>query len=179
MYEAIRCLDLVDAVVERDDPYQQKQWLIDNDFDGGGSSEYVNKVWLTKIKQLTVKRFRHTGMIVIDPDDKSISSGYGYIERREVNTTVLVKYPDEYNYLKKNEFKGVINILSQLKDGDLVRSIDSDIYYLFRKDKLYPFHDHNTFTKLGYKITNLKTFAEEDIQQALSIDLFLGPEIKE
>jgi hypothetical protein len=116
-------------------------------------------------------------LLVIDPDDNYPSSGYGYIEPRVINTNILVKYPDEYNYLKKNEFKGVLNILSQLKEGDLVKSKNNEKYYIFRKNKLLPFHNIQVLNKLGYNIANVKEFADEDLQYELETNLSIGPEI--
>ena len=58
MYDAIDALDLLDAVIEREDPEEQKQWLIEKEFDSlSGNLESAMMCWcvVTTITLLSFK----------------------------------------------------------------------------------------------------------------------------
>eukprot|EP00597_Dinobryon_sp_UTEXLB2267_P008240 CAMPEP_0170084728 /NCGR_PEP_ID=MMETSP0019_2-20121128/19828_1 /TAXON_ID=98059 /ORGANISM="Dinobryon sp., Strain UTEXLB2267" /LENGTH=670 /DNA_ID=CAMNT_0010300913 /DNA_START=643 /DNA_END=2652 /DNA_ORIENTATION=- len=160
MYDAIFSLHLAEVVVADKDPEKQKQWLKDNEFNyGKGNSEWANLAWHQDVLKMNVVRFQHTGMLVIDPDDPAVNTGFGQKIPQRVSTIYLVKYPDEYDYLKKHNFDGHVR---EYKDGTLVKGSGKSCF-LIESGKRRPFNGLQSFINMGFDFDQVTQIEDEDL----------------
>ena len=69
MYDAISALGHAEIVVEREDPNEQKEYLIGQGANNGTNLEWAHKMWLTSILKLDIIRYPHSGLLVKDISD--------------------------------------------------------------------------------------------------------------
>ena len=101
-YDAIRSLSMADVVVERADPEDQKNYLSASGITGA-NMEVAHMAWHKNILKMDIVRYPHSGMLVRDVNDPSkqrwgMKGGYTTFK----GFYVIAKYPDEYDYLKRN-----------------------------------------------------------------------------
>ena len=101
MYDAISALAHAEIVVEREDPYKQKEYLISQGCDKGSNLEFAHYIWLTNIMKLEIVRYHHSGLLVTDASDE-IPDRWGIRTLRNINGMwLLVKYVDELEPLRR------------------------------------------------------------------------------
>ena len=122
MYDAISALGHAEIVMEREDPNEQKQYLISQGCDNGVNLEYSHYNWLTNMMRLRLHRYPHSGLLVSDASDGTVER-WGKRTLRNINGLwVLVKYDDELEplrrfniiFYRKQKF-GLHNLYSTIK----------------------------------------------------------------
>eukprot|EP01037_Dinobryon_pediforme_P033849 gene33849-39473_t len=130
MHDAITSMDLVEGLFEREDPEQQRRWLMDMGFDSsaasssllsspaaradnasvqrGGGLSWAHHIWMTAVKNMTVRRFRHTGLSVVDDQEsKEAAAEASSAALKQLPCIILAKYPNEdFTYLREHNFGG-------------------------------------------------------------------------
>ena len=106
MYDAISALCHSEIVVEREDPNEQKEFLISQGANGGTNLEWAHKMWLTSILKLQIVRYPHSGLLVSDPSDGTPERWGKSVELKVNGHTLLVKYQEEIPQISRfNLFK--------------------------------------------------------------------------
>ena len=101
MYDAISALGHAEIVVEREDPYEQKNYLISQGCNKGVNLEFAHFIWLTNILKLKIIRYHHSGLLVTDASDE-IQDRWGIRTLKNINGFwLLVKYVDELEPLRR------------------------------------------------------------------------------
>ena len=105
MADAIRSLDVMEVAIERKDSEQQRQWLIQNNV-CKANGEKINLFWNKKVKNLSIQRYKHTGLLVKDPNDMSHDSVHmlSWRQPKVIKSIITIKYPTEYEYLVRNGY---------------------------------------------------------------------------
>ena len=163
MEDAIHSMDLLEGAVERPDPEQQRQWLLSVGFDpprkNGGTSEWAHLVWHTRVKQLSVRRYQHTGILVIDSEEVAADTGFGFRSPQQLPALVLVRYPDELVYLQGTGFQGHPKVF---EDGQLLKGRRSTVF-LVQGGKKRPFSSGAVFMAMGFSFESVLTVPDAEL----------------
>ena len=96
MYDAISALGHSEIVIEREDPNEQKEYLISQGANGGNNLEWAHKMWLTKVLKLNIIRYPHSGLLVKDISDGTPERWGGPPQRVNIRGSyVMAKYVTE------------------------------------------------------------------------------------
>ena len=112
MYDAISALGHSEIVVEREDPNEQKNYIITaaGGVNGsvGNNLEWAHNMWLTKVLKLNITRYPHSGLLV-----KDISDG---TPERWGNPPQVIYVRGSYimaKYITETNFLGRFNLTSR------------------------------------------------------------------
>ena len=101
MYDAISALAHAEIVVERNDPYEQRDYLISKGYGKVGNLERAHLFWLRDIRNLTIQRYSHSGLLVSDASDGGYDR-WSVLSKVCINGLwVWAKYAMELDYLKQ------------------------------------------------------------------------------
>ena len=101
MYDAISALAHAEIVVDREDPYKQRDYLMSKGYGKVGNLELAHLLWLRDIRNLTIQRYSHSGLLVSDASDGGIDR-WSILSKISINGLwVWAKYEIELDYLKK------------------------------------------------------------------------------
>jgi len=166
MVDALLSMDLLEGAIERADPEQQKQWLLSVGFDpprkNGGTSEWAHLAWHTRVKQLSVRRYQHTGILMVDPEEAAADTGFGFRVPKKLPVLMLVRSPhEEYRYLQlRANFTGHPKVFEQ---GSLVKARGNAVYLLERgKKRLFP--SGQVFLRMGFNFEDVLTIPAEQLE---------------
>ena len=100
MYDAISALGHSEIVIEREDPNEQKEFLISQGANGGNNLEWAHKMWLTKVLKLNIARYPHSGLLVKDISDGTPERWGNPPQRMNIGGSyIMAKYIDEIPFL--------------------------------------------------------------------------------
>ena len=98
MFDAISALGHAEIAVEREDPHEQKNYILTTgDMNGtvGNNLEWAHNMWLTKVLKLNIIRYPHSGLLVQDISD-GIPERWGESVLMNIRGSYLmVKYESE------------------------------------------------------------------------------------
>ena len=101
MYDAISALGHAEVVLEREDPNEQKKYLISQGSERGSNLEWAHQMWLNNICTLNFYRYNHSAFLVTDPREQSTDRWTKPTEMKIRGKWMMVKYPMEVMLLHR------------------------------------------------------------------------------
>ena len=110
MYDAISALGHAEVVVEREDPYEQKNYIITKaNMNGtvGNNLEWAHNFWLTKVLEFNIIRYPHSGFLTKDISDGTPDRWGNPPMRMNIRGFyTLAKYYTETHFLRRFNLSG-------------------------------------------------------------------------
>ena len=101
MYDAVNTLGLADIIVEREDAFDQKKWLLSKGYGAAKNLETAHMLWHLKIKNMTVVRYQPTNLLVGDSSDGTKSRWHTNVNMKFHGAYFSVCYKTEHDILHK------------------------------------------------------------------------------
>ena len=111
MYDAISALGHSEIVVEREDPNEQKNYIITvGGVNGsvGNNLEWAHNMWLTKVLKLDITRYPHSGLLVKDISDGTPERWGNPPQRMNIRGSYIMA-----KYISETYFLGRFNLTSR------------------------------------------------------------------
>ena len=99
MYDAVNTLGLADIIVEREDPNEQKKWLLSKGYSAAKNLESAHMLWHLKVKNMSVVRYQPTNMLVGDSSDGTKSRWHTNVNMKFHGAYFSVCYKTEHDIL--------------------------------------------------------------------------------